>query len=68
MESIFLNYNIAQSDEPADFIRRAKLYALTSQHFVVEHKESFMVTNDPAARSVIRFVATYPANPFLQFQ
>ena len=55
----------------ADFIRRAKLYALTSQqaHFVVEHRESYMVTTDPAARSVIRFVATYPANPFpLQFQ
>jgi hypothetical protein len=55
----------------ADFIRRAKLYALTSQqaHFVVEHRESFMVTNDPATRSVIRFVATYPANPFpLQIQ
>lgn len=55
----------------ADFIRRAKLYALTSQqaHFVVEHKESFIVTKDPETRSVIRFVATYPATPFaLRYQ
>ena len=33
----------------ADFIRRAKLYALTSQqaHFVVEHRRLLVTLNQP---------------------